>query len=87
MFVRHDTGRHRIIRSGVIKTTDDSGKNIEASLGSADTVSTPAQIDAAVTKSHSHANKSLLDDLSVTAQNKLLVAGAPLVTHMHEESW
>jgi hypothetical protein len=81
MFIRHDTGRHRIIRSGVIKTTDDSGKNIESIL---------EDIGGGTGGSgtnHTHANKSLLDDLSVTPQNKLLVGGNPLVTHMHEEAW
>jgi hypothetical protein len=80
MFIRHDLGRRRIIRSGVIKANDDSGKNIEASDDGAGTGTGSGT-------NHTHANKPLLDDLTITQQNKLLVGGVPVVTHMHEEAW
>lgn len=81
MFIRHDLGRRRIIRAGVIKSSDDSGKNIEAEAGG-----TGGGTNGPGTN-HTHPNKPLLDDLSITPQNKLLVDGVPVVTHMHEEAW
>jgi hypothetical protein len=82
MYIRYDSGRRRILRSGVIKSNDDSAKNIEGESGSNGTGGTGGN-----GTNHSHANKPLLDDLSVTPQNKLLVNGVAAATHMHEEAW
>jgi hypothetical protein len=77
MFIRDETGRRRILRSGVIKSSDDSGKNIEVNDGGNGSTGT----------NHTHSNKSLLDGLSITSQKKLLSSGVPIATHMHEEAW
>lgn len=51
--------------------------------------STPAQIDAAVTNSHTHANKPVLDGLSIAAgaSARLLSAGQPIRGFLEEEGW
>jgi len=49
--------------------------------------STPAQIDSAVAASHSHANLTLLNDLSENAQEDLLYKGAPIRPYLSSSEW
>lgn len=51
--------------------------------------STPAQIDTAVTNTHTHANKPVLDGLSIEAgaSARLLSAGQPIRGFLEEEGW
>ena len=48
--------------------------------------SSPAAIDSAVTNSHTHTNKSLLDGLSEVG-NHLYLNGAPVRAYLEVESW
>ena len=50
-------------------------------------ISTAAQIDSAVSASHSHSNKSVLDKLSESAQNNLLYNGEPIKPQWTQADW
>jgi hypothetical protein len=52
-------------------------------------VSSAAQIDTAVTNTHTHANKPVLDGLSIAVGGsaRLLSAGQPIRGFLEEESW
>lgn len=49
--------------------------------------STPAQIDAAVSASHSHANLTLLNELSENVQQDLLYRGEPIRPYLTSAEW
>jgi hypothetical protein len=78
MLLRNVAPQKRITRTDTIGIKDDSSKNIDHSDTNTGTGSGT---------NHTHFNKTLLDDLSLIAQNKLLVHNTPIATHMHEEAW
>jgi hypothetical protein len=80
MLLRNVAPQKRITRTDTIGVKDDSSKNIDHPVIDTNTGTGSGT-------NHSHVNKSLLDDLSVTPQNKLLVHGLPTAVHMHEETW
>lgn len=63
------------------------GPNVDWSIISGGPSSTPSLIDDAVTKRHTHANKTDLDRLAVNASGHPTVDGNPVLPWMSRKDW